>query len=161
MVSEPDETRYLAAWAERYGALLQTEGEVGFGRSCVGITKDGTYPGYREYEHVEFALLHECPEAAPPAEVKDAYHKHDCLAVLGRGPDIIHQLYAWVRHLEAQGIGIAVLPRRPANDIDALINGHEVPVLVKLAEREPGDVLVIDQAEMRRRGPGFEVTPPA
>jgi len=162
-VSDADEARYLAAWAARYGARFESAGECGFGRPCVGIVKGGSYPAYSEFEQVNEApwlrSIHECPEAAPPAGVKDAYHKHDCLAVLGRGPNAIHQLYIWVRHLEAQGIGIAEIPRRPANDIDALVHGYEAVVLVKLTERETGDVLVIDQPEMGRRGPVFGVAP--
>lgn len=169
---DADEARYLAAWAERYGARFQPTGECGFGRPCVGILKSDTvgllkgdtYPAYTAFEQMAEApwlrTIHECPEAAPPDGVKDAYHKHDCLAVLGRGPDAVHQLWLWVRHLEAQGIGITEIPRRPANDIDAMVHGYEAAVLVKLTEREPNDVLVIDQPEMRRRGPGFEAAPP-
>jgi hypothetical protein len=158
-MSEADECRYLAAWAERYGASLQLDGEVGFGRACVGVIKDNTYPGYREGEQLNaepyWRLIHECPEAAPPEGVENAYHKHDCLAVLGRGADAVHQLYLWVCHLEAQGIGIATIPRRPAHEWDAIFQGLSVPVLTKLAESEPGLVTLIDPDEMRRRGPGF------
>lgn len=132
-----DECRYLAAWAERYGARLQTKGECGFGRECVGVVHGTTYPYYRAYgawDGEDVPLVHECVEAEPPREVTDAYHKSDCLAVLGSGPEAIHQLWLWVQHLERQGIGIVVRPRVVTDMIDLMIHGHEHPLLMALSE---------------------------
>lgn len=135
MTTTEEEVTYLRDWAGKNKAYFEDDGEVGFGRECVGIISGSAYPSYREYEQLNhepyLRETHDCPEAQPPPEVKDAYHKHDCLAVLGRGPEAIHQLYVWVKHLEAHGIVIRKMPRRPAHEIDAIMHGLEVPVLVK------------------------------
>jgi len=44
-----------------------------------------------------------CEQARPPKEVTDAYHKHDCLAVLGHGDAAVIQLARWIKHMESQG----------------------------------------------------------
>ena len=71
---------YITEWASRYGATLQFNGEVGFGRPCVGILKGDHYIDTADVKNVE---------AYQPGgdwwQPEDAYHKHDCLAVLSYG----------------------------------------------------------------------------
>ena len=87
---------WLASYAARIGARLETEGECGFGRPCVGLIRNSVYPDY--------------PEDAP-VPIETAYHKHNCLAVLGRGEQAIADLYDWCCALEAAGFNkIAVSP---------------------------------------------------
>jgi hypothetical protein len=114
------ETRivYLTEWAARYGCCLQLAGEVGFGRECTGILKGDTYIDY----------AHE-PGIWTP---EDAYHKHDCLAVLGRGDGALEQLYQWVKWLDENRWGVEEIYRKPTSDIDLAFHGISLPRLVRL-----------------------------
>lgn len=84
-----DEKRtWMAVWAAEHDCQVTFEGECGFGRECVGILKDGTYPDY---------------EAGSVWAPEDAYHKHDCVAVLGRGEEAEGQLYDWLKWFDDHG----------------------------------------------------------
>jgi hypothetical protein len=100
------ETREQIAWLERWcaeqGLNLVLEGECGFGRDCVGVAsmdESGTYPDYqwydKDYEDISGSGGVWTPE--------DAYHKHPCTAVLGRGDVAIAQLYEWCVWFEENG----------------------------------------------------------
>ena len=113
---------FLATWAARWGAGLTLEGECGFGRECVGILVGN---GYLDYAH----LWEEFPDAqmwTPP----DAYHKHDCMAVLGRGETALQQLYDWAKWLDDNGWTVEIAARRPADDIDLLMHGISIARLM-------------------------------
>jgi hypothetical protein len=118
---------YLTDWAARYGATLQAAGEVGIGRECVGILKGSTY--------VDTAGVKE-REAYQPGgdwwQPEDAYHKHDCMAVLGRGDGPLGQLYQWVKWLDGHGYGIEEVYRQPSSGIDLAFHGVSLPRLVRL-----------------------------
>ncbi len=117
-VSREAQIVYLTEWAARYRCTLQLNGEVGFGRDCVGILNGDTYVDYGDQVEIW------TPE--------DAYHKHDCLAVLGHGDDRLEQLYRWVKWLDANRYGVEVVYREPSSDIDLLFHGISLPKLVKL-----------------------------
>ena len=138
-MSEADEIEFLRQWADANRGRLELEGHIGFGRDCVGILVSTEldreeYPSYEEYLHVDvkpyLMTVHECPTAAPPEGVPDAYHKHACLAVLGRGPGATHQLYLWVKELEARGITVEVGPRL-GRAIDLVFHGPNWALLVQ------------------------------
>lgn len=120
---------YLTDWAARWGAVLQLAGQVGFGRECTGIMKDGHYIDTREAKDAN-AYTAEGKWWEP----EDSYRKHDCLAVLGRGNGALAQLYEWVKWLDARGWGIGEESRRPSGDIDLLIHGVVLNKLVKVTE---------------------------
>jgi len=91
----------IQEFADKFNLHYNEEGECGFGRECVGLSKNNNYVEYnptssQNYENIpEFydeRLLDIVPE--------DAYHKHDCLAVLGRGENAIRQLSEWVDKLK-------------------------------------------------------------
>jgi hypothetical protein len=82
-----DKIQWMINWAHRNKVRLELEGECGFGRECVGILADsGSYP---DYDDCECTYI---PE--------DAYHKHPCVAVLGRGEKAESQLYEWLKWFE-------------------------------------------------------------
>lgn len=96
-----DEIQYLKDFAFNLGegAQLVLEGECGFGRECVGITCQGNYVDYDPDCGVP------CPE--------DAYHKHECIAVLGRDQNAICQLHDWCKAFEAAGFDRVVIRENP------------------------------------------------
>jgi hypothetical protein len=126
--SHEEQVAYLAQWAVRFRAQLELEGECGFGRECVGMLRDGKY---LDYSHLwdEYGPDHEfwTPE--------DAYHKHECMAVLGRGPEAVRQLYEWAKWLDEHGWGTDDVPYKPyyPGDIFELaLHGVSTPRLVRL-----------------------------
>ena len=83
-------------WMQHYcgeiGAILMLEGEIGFGRECVSIQRNETSPDYEWYDD-DYDEISGNGEVWTP---EDAYHKHPCVAVLGRGKDAEEQLYQWL-----------------------------------------------------------------
>lgn len=89
---------WLNNWCKKEGLSLVLEGECGFGRECVGVASvnDGTYPDYVWYDD-------DCERVDKNADVwcpPNAYHKHSCTAVLGRGDSAVEQLYQWCKWFE-------------------------------------------------------------
>src|ERR1700734_1892070 len=115
-----DQIVYITEWAARSRCSLQLNGEVGFGRDCVGVLNDGTYIDYEDQRGIW------TPE--------DAYHKHDCIAVLDHDnpDDALGQLYAWVKWLDGHGYGVEIVYRQPSSDIDLAFHGISTPKLVRL-----------------------------
>lgn len=130
------EEAFLRDWAARQKVIYDDEGECGFGRECVGITTGDKWIDLGPSVHInnEYGGYDEMsvhPDAYPPQGVVDAYHKHDCLAVLGRGPYAIHQLFLWVSNLKDKGFVIARSKREPSSPLDALFHGFEYVYLEK------------------------------
>lgn len=121
---------FLRNWAADNKCAYDPEGECGFGRECVGITYGGHWVDLgppKQWENFSFPEV--LPEAHAPEGV-NAYHKHDCLAVLGRGPVAIDGLYLWVRKISDANLVVKVSPRPQKMDaINLIIHGATVPHL--------------------------------
>jgi hypothetical protein len=117
-------------FAELHNLQFTEQGSVGFGRDCVGFLRGSRYveygPGYFEgRDHTEYKRYDGIGEdvshgAYPPSSlVPDAYHKHQCFAVLVHGDDVrgaVVQLAAWVDRMEREGV-VRVVPFRQ-HDVD-------------------------------------------
>ena len=128
-----DEVAFLRDWADRNKARFEPEGQIGFGRECVGIlARNDSYPAW-EYDGIDGVTPDwVTADAAPPNEVRDAYHKGPYLAVLGRGDDAVHQLYLWVRQLDERGITIRMDTRPVSGDIvDLILHGTQSAELTR------------------------------
>ena len=111
-------------FALQHKLIFEQEGEVGFGRECVGFLHVDNYVDYNPSNvttHEPIAEL-ECEHCCPPPGV-NAYHKHDCLAVLGRGETAIIGLAQWVRSMEEKGKVEIVRFCTGATGIQALLSG--------------------------------------
>ena len=128
-VSREAQIVYITEWASRYRASLQLNGEVGIGRECVGVLMGHAYIDTTDVK---------AREAYQPGgdwwEPENSYHKHDCLAVLGRGDGALAQLYEWVRWLDGRGYGIEEVYRQPSSGVDLALHGVSLPKIVKLAD---------------------------
>jgi hypothetical protein len=90
----------IQEFANRFKLIFEDEGECGFGRECVGLTNGSNWIDYNPTVYPDHDFLEEFKDSrlwdiAP----EDAYHKHDCLAVIGRGDNAIRQLSEWVDRL--------------------------------------------------------------
>jgi hypothetical protein len=114
-------------FANKHKLIFVEDGEVGFGRACVGfLTGRGNYLDYNPRKSPDYAWIKELYDERlnPPNEVPDAYHKHECIAVLKReGNDPIDQLAKWVTYLESLGELEVVSYDTGADGLQALISG--------------------------------------
>ena len=103
-MTEGEAREICQAFANKHKVIFDDEGECGFGRECVGFNYGGAWVDHNPFSMPNFDPIPEyaCAAAEPPDGV-NAYHKHDCLAVLGRGDEAIIQLAKWVQHMEAAG----------------------------------------------------------
>lgn len=120
-------TENCQRFANAHKVVFEDHGEVGFGRPCVGFKHGGNYVNYNPLRYPDYAYVWPRDERllAPP-ETPDAYHKHDCLAVLVHDANYavaVLQLDAWVRHLEAQGAVSVVDFQTGATGVQALLSG--------------------------------------
>jgi hypothetical protein len=112
-------------FANKHKVIFEDHGEVGFGRPCVGFTSGARYIDYNPRNNSDYELV--WPDARPighPHGV-EAYHKHDCLAVLVADSydAAILQLATWVEALEAQGELEIVTYATGATGLQAAISG--------------------------------------
>lgn len=96
---------WMAVWAARNKLQLELEGVCGFGRECVGVSANGSYADYQWYDGVSYDRLDKNGDVWCP---KDAYHKHDCVAVLGRGEEAESQLYDWLKWFDDNGFHVEI-----------------------------------------------------
>lgn len=97
----------IQKFANTHKVIFEDKGECGFGRPCVGFLRNDNWVAYNptsfpDYEYIKEFYDDIFYDIAPP----DAYHKHDCLAVLGQGDDSIRQLSDWVDELNRLNISI-------------------------------------------------------
>ena len=113
------------SFAEKHNLILELEGECGFGRECVGfIGKNDNWVDHNPMNMVTHEPIAElvCEAVEPPEDV-DAYHKHDCLAVLGRGDDAVGDLAKWVTKMESAGTVSIVEYSTGATGVQAVFTG--------------------------------------
>lgn len=99
---------------------LEENGEVGFGRPCVGILYGDSYVYTSHYdtEENDFELLGSL--SVPPAE--NAYHKVDCLCVLTADiskEEALKELDDWIERILNKGFKIEKHPA-PKNSLHFL-----------------------------------------
>lgn len=97
----------IQKFADKFNLTFTQEGECGFGRECVGLLVGNNYVDYNPHDSVNYDPIEgfydeRFYEIAP----KNAYRKHNCLAVLGRGEDAIRQLSEWVYDLKKLNVTV-------------------------------------------------------
>lgn len=130
-MTHQEKVQWMAVWAARNGLQLDLAGEVGLGRECVGVASEGSYADYEWYCEKTWERADSNGEVWTP---KDAYHKHPCVAVLGRGEEAEAQLYDWLQWFDSKGFKLEKgnLPMDPALGIvGILFNKHRYVRLVR------------------------------
>lgn len=98
-LTHEQKVQWMAVWAAKHGLKLELQGECGFGRECVGVSSGRNYPSYEWYDE-EYNRADGNGDVWRP---EDAYHKHPCVAVLGRGERAEAQLYDWLKWFDDNG----------------------------------------------------------
>ncbi len=135
----PDHPTYakLQAFANKHKLILQDCGAVGFGRPCVGFETGSSYIDYNPISRPNYDYHWGARDRRldPPADkTPNAYHKHDCLAVLVQADDwenvpdtaydtALEELLAWIEHLESQGALEVVDFPTGATGLQAVLSG--------------------------------------
>ena len=122
----------MIQWAHKHKVRLELEGECGFGRECVGILADnGSYPDYQWHDD-DFNRIDNNGEVWTP---EDAYHKHECVAVLGRGEEAESQLYEWLKWFDDNNFTVKVETIKSKNSlspIELILNKGEHAMMIKI-----------------------------
>lgn len=113
----------IQEFANTHKLIFEREGECGFGRECVGLLHGDNYVDYNPTDSVSYEPIKEFEDdrlyaIAPPL----AYHKHNCLAVLGRGEKSIKQLSDWVDSLKELNVTIETY-KTGATGVQAIVSG--------------------------------------
>lgn len=137
-MSRDEKIAWMRGWCARNGLRLDLEAECGFGRECVGVLHDGEdtahshYPDY-EWSGANWERIDENGDVWTPP---DAYHKHPCVAVLGRGEEAEGQLYDWLLYFEANDFVVEVVSReRGDSEIERLLGSVQARMVRKRTEK--------------------------
>lgn len=102
---------FVEGYASARRLRVEWEGEIGFGRECVGLLdpERDTYIAWTA--------------GTAPRNIADAYHKADYIAVLGRGDGAEAQLATWCRQLAEVG-AVYDYREKAGVDLAAFVFGH-------------------------------------
>ena len=127
-------------FAKEHGVFFKQKGECGFGRPCVGLlsSEEGNYVDYNPTsdvydDEVGFKPIFTEEPLFYDIAPEDAYHKHDCFAVLVHDDNYaegIRQLSEWVDNLREMGVELKTY-ETGAVGIQALLSGKTGYAFVK------------------------------
>lgn len=126
-MTHEEKIEWMAIWCAKNKLQLELEGSCGFGRPCVGVLTQGKYPDYYWYDS-EYEREDNNGEVWTP---EDAYHKHECVAVLGHGQYAEEQLYNWLKWFDENNFKLEVSYRRVKSEIDYLLGNNISVRMVK------------------------------
>ena len=118
-------------WATQNRVVI-TDGECGFGRTCVGLSAGSYWIDWRantgspDYTEIPCAYDGWVPD--------NAYHKHDCVAVLGDDSGAWNELALWLDAIMEGGWEVIHSDRVPKDSIDLLFHGTTTARLGKPKE---------------------------
>ena len=111
-------------FALKHKVIFDDTGECGFGRECVGFNIGNQWLDHNPTRAPDYDPIPElaCPDAYAPDDV-NSYHKHECLAVLGRGDEAVIGLAKWVQKMESAGTVSVVEYETGATGMQAMFSG--------------------------------------
>lgn len=115
----------IQEFADKHNIHFEQEGECGFGRECVGLLKkkEGNYIDYNPTDSVTYDYIDDLKDDRLwDITPENAYHKHNCLAVLGRGEKAVKELSEWVDALKELDVTIESY-ETGATGLQAMISG--------------------------------------
>jgi len=111
-----DKIAWINEFAKKNGAVVDLAGECGFGRECVGLMINETFPDYYWYDD-EWDRIDNNGDVWTP---ENAYHKHPCVAVLGRGEKAESQLYRWLKWFDDNNFKLETIKNENADKLDPI-----------------------------------------
>lgn len=140
-MSYVDDVFYLQTFVDTLGTgfSLITRGEVGFGRPCVGISIHEGYVDFNPIDGDTFERIEELYHEELFPKIEDAYHKHDCFAVLVHDDDYeegLRQLREWVEDIRQHGKPVVVEYEGSRHSLSAFMTGDRRSYAMTLQEYE-------------------------
>lgn len=129
-MTREERIQWMAVWATKNNMQLILEGECGFGRECVGVLAEGVYPDYEWFDD-DWNHADQNGDVWTP---ENAYHKHPCVAVLGRGEAAEEQLYNWLKWFDNNGFVLETGDAKMDPNLGALgflLNKHRYSRMVR------------------------------
>ena len=127
-MTREDKIKYMKEWCGKNGLILDLEGGCGFGRECVGVTNGNSFPDYVGYDD-DYNVIWGDEVWVPD----NAYHKHPCVAVLGRDDESVDQLYQWLKWFDENGYVVSKIKNTFSHPLEAMLKGTHTPVIKKAA----------------------------
>ncbi len=119
----------IQEFANQHKIIFDDEGDCGFGRECVGLRDGSGWIDFNPWNRETFKPIEKYSDdrfhAIAP---KDAYHKHDCIAVLGRGEDVIRQLSDWVDGLRKLNVKLIQIENKFDNMFEYMLKGTHTSI---------------------------------
>lgn len=116
-----EKIKWMKYWCSKNNCELTLTGQVGFGRDCVGITVNDTYPDYLWHNLHTGELEEDSPKHGDIWIPEDSYHKHPCVAVLGSNDKAISQLYDWLVWFDDNGYTVTVEDNPNLDKLDFIL----------------------------------------
>jgi hypothetical protein len=129
-MTHQEKIEWMEAYANKNEVTLELEGECGLWRECVGILKSGNYPDYAWYDK-DYEQIDKNGDVWTP---EDAYHKHPCVAVLGRGKGAEAQLFDWLKWFDENNFKIETGSQPVKHQIELLMGKGRFVRMVKQKE---------------------------
>jgi hypothetical protein len=122
----------ITNFANEHNAIATFNGEVGFGRECVGISnkENENYIAFNPINRTDYDFIPEYyDQRLYDIAAQDAYHKYDCLCVLGTDEDAIRQLDLWCDDLRQLEVSV-IKYKNGEEGLQAMISGLYTYTLV-------------------------------
>lgn len=134
---------WMAIWCAKNHAQLSLDGSCGFGRECVGILVGDNYPDYYWHDSKTYERADNNGRVWTP---EDAYHKCDCVAVLGRGDEAEDQLYRWLKWFDENDFTAEEVAAPPSEYahlgvVGILLGKHRHVRMVKRVQAQPAPTI--------------------
>ena len=127
-MTHKEKIKWMQDWCNKQKVVLELEGECGFCRECVGIlTTAGCFPDYHWYDKNYNRIDNNGNIWIPD----DAYHKHECVAVLGRRTKAENQLYEWLKWFDGNGFVVEVKANDNLSQSDVFLGNYMSSRMVK------------------------------
>ena len=120
-MTHKDKLYWMALFAKKHNVTLVLHGTCGLARKCVGILDGDIYPDYEWYDEETDERIDRNGDVWIP---DDAYNKHPCVAVIGRGEHAESQLYEWLKWFDTNGFAIErgnVTRDKPFDSIEIML----------------------------------------
>jgi len=127
--------KWMEDWCSNHGLTLELDGECGFGRECVGImcSENECFPDYTWHDEQTYKRLDNNGDVWTP---EDAYHKHPCVAVLGKGNKSIEQLYKWLCWFDENNFTFELIPTGKNDHMSVIFGKNKHARLVRPDKEE-------------------------
>jgi hypothetical protein len=139
-ITHDEKLLWMLKYCKRNNVTLELQGECGIGRECVGIIAHSTFPDYEWYTPYDpnskgwYDGIKRLDSNGDVWVPENAYHKHPCVAVLGRGEKAEAQLYEWLMWFDDNNFKVEIteIPKEELTEGDKVFGQFHYVRMVKV-----------------------------